>query len=279
MQDKWLSLLKEMMEIPRIASRVMELNLTNEEAFEALPIMLEMSEESEDTKSLYLTSFDRSDSGAIKKITVLSKQGKKKQYLENVKTQYLYPIDFEEDKEYDKLEERRNLVNAFAQFLKEDESGIVSKGLYIHGTYGLGKTFTLKRFARVLAERNRKIGFISAPSLISLFQAAFSKSSQEDMKQEIIDTLKKVDYLFIDDIGAESISAWFRDDILFHILSDRSASQKATFFTSNYSYEELVKIEAKTTKEKYLDTEKAVRLVTRIKMLTVPIQVIGKSRI
>lgn len=279
MQDKWLVLLKEMMEIPRIANRVMELNLTNEEAFEALPIMLEMSEESEDTKSLYLTSFDRAESGAIKKITVLSKQGKKKQYLENVKTQFLYPIDFEEDKEYEKLEERRNLVNAFAQFLKEDESGIVSKGLYIFGTYGLGKTFTLKRFARVLAERNRKIGFISAPTLISLFQTAFSKSSQEDMKQEIIDTLKAVDYLFIDDIGAESISSWFRDDILFHILSDRSASQKATFFSSNYSYEELVKVEAKTAKEKYLDVEKAVRLVTRIKMLTVPIQVIGKSRI
>lgn len=279
MNEKWIPLLKEMMTIPRIANRVMELNLTNDEAFEALPIMLEMSEENEDTKSLYLTSFDRSESGAIKKITVLSKQGKKKQYLENVKTQFLYPIDFEEGKDYDKLEERKLLVNAFAQFLKEDESGIVSKGIYIHGSYGLGKTFTLKRFARILAERNRKVGFISVPTLISLFQTAFSKSSQEDMKQEIINTLKFVDYLFIDDIGAESISSWFRDDILFHILSDRSSNQKATFFTSNYSYEELVKIEAKTSKEKYLDTEKAIRLVARIKMQTVPIQLIGNSRI
>ena len=279
MQEKWLNLLRELMQIKRIHDRVIQLNLTNDEAVEALPIMLEMSEESEDTKALYLTSFDRTESGAIKKISVLSKEGKKKLYLENIKTQSFYPIDFEEDKEYEKLEERRVLVSEFAKFLKDDQTGVVSKGFYIYGTNGLGKTFTLKRFARLLAERGRKIGFVTAPTLVSLFQNAFSRSSQEDLKQDIIDTLKNVDYLFIDDIGSESISAWFRDDILFQILSDRHANYKGTFFSSNYSYDELVRVEAKTAKEKYLDTEKASRLVTRIKMSTIPIEIKGKTRI
>lgn len=194
------------MEIPRIKERVLELNLTNEEAISALPILLEMSEEKENTKSIYLTSFERTDSGAIKKILVLSKEGLKKEYLNNIVTQQFSPIDFEEDKEYEKLDDRRALVSAFAKILEADKLEVVPKGLYIFGIHGTGKTFTLKRFARLLAERNRKVGFINTSTLVSLFQTAFSKGSSDETKQDLMDSLKKVDYLFIDDIGGESIS-------------------------------------------------------------------------
>ncbi len=272
MDSKWLVVLKELMEIPRIKNRVLELNLTNEEAIQALPILLEMSEEKDNTKSIYLTSFERTEFGNIKKILVLSKEGKKKEYLNNILTLHFLPIDFEEDKEYEKLEDRRILVAEFAKFLKENELEVVPKGFYIYGPHGVGKTFTLKRFARMLAEKGRKVGFVSTSTLVSLFQTVFSKASTDETKHEIMETLKKVDYLFIDDIGGESISNWFRDDILFQILSDRSTNRRGTFFSSNYSIEMLQKIEAKTAREKYQDFEKAERLVTRIKSSVIPIE-------
>lgn len=278
--EQLLAYLKEMMEKnPRINQRVLELNLTNEEAIEALPIIIEMASESEETKSHYLTSFDRTENGSIRKIDVLSKEGKRKAYLENVKTLSIYPLDFEESKDYEKLEERRIVVNEFSKFLKDDSEGIVSKGFYIYGQPGVGKTFTLKRFAKSLAEKGRQIGFVPAHQLVSIFQKSFGSNANDDSKESIIETLKKVDYLFIDDIGSESISTWFRDDILFQILSDRNTNRKATFFSSNYDYSQLTQVESKTAKEKYKDFEKAERIVTRVKMLTIPIELKGKPRI
>lgn len=271
MQDKWLEVIKQLMEEhPRIRDRILELNLTNEEAIQALPILLEMSEENENTKALYLTSFERSELGNVRKILILSNEGKRKEYINNILTQKFLPIDFEDEKDYEKLEDRRVLVAEFAKLLKANDLEVVPRGFYIFGPHGVGKTFTLKRFARSLAEKGRKVGFFNTATLVSLFQTVFKSANDE--KQEIMDVLKKVDYLFIDDIGSESISTWFRDDILYQILSDRATNRRGTFFSSNYSLEALQKIEAKTSKEKYQDFEKAERLISRIKSSTTIIE-------
>jgi len=52
---------------------------------------------------------------------------------------------------------------------------------------------------------------------------------------------------------------------------------KITFFTSNYSIDELEKQQAKTSKAKYRDFDKAKRLVERIKALSKPIVINGEN--
>ena len=51
-----------------------------------------------------------------------------------------------------------------------------------------------------------------------------------------------VDYLLLDEIGEENVTAWSRDEILLTILSYRLLNHLPTFFTSLYDYHELKKI-------------------------------------
>ena len=50
---------------------------------------------------------------------------------------------------------------------------------------------------------------------------------------------EKAEILILDDIGAEQMSAWVRDEILQVILQHRMQENLPTFFTSNFNFEEL----------------------------------------
>ena len=57
--------------------------------------------------------------------------------------------------------------------------------------------------------------------------------------KETVDQVKKAEILILDDIGAEQMSAWVRDEILQVILQHRMQENLPTFFTSNFNFEEL----------------------------------------
>ena len=83
------------------------------------------------------------------------------------------------------------------------------------------------------------------------------------------------DVVVLDDIGAESISAWFLNEILFPVLDQRMEQRKKTYFTSNYTWDDL--------KERYGTAEKngqiaADRVMERIRTLSDMVLLIGKSR-
>ena len=57
--------------------------------------------------------------------------------------------------------------------------------------------------------------------------------------KEMVDQVKKAEILILDDIGAEQMSAWVRDEVLQVILQHRMQENLPTFFTSNFNLEEL----------------------------------------
>ena len=61
-------------------------------------------------------------------------------------------------------------------------------------------------------------------------KASFNSSIEY---QERFEYIKKVPLLLIDDIGAEKLTDWARDEILGTILQYRMQQQLPTFFTSN----------------------------------------------
>ena len=91
-----------------------------------------------------------------------------------------------------------------------------------------------------------------------------------------MDLLKKSDVLLIDDIGAESVTSWSRDEILGTILQYRMDSGLPTFFTSNLTIEEL-ETHLSNTKGS-VDIVKAKRIIERIKHLTEDLELVSDNR-
>ena len=271
--EKYKKEIKEVLKNKRVAKRVKEFKLTNEQIAEALPILIDMAEDKEDGIKEYLTSFYVGKSGAIMRSQELSKVGKANEYKKNIVTLHLQNIDFPEKETFDKDDKRLTLVNKLAEYTKED---IPAKGLYIYGNTGVGKSFITKRFALLLARSGKKVAFVNVPELAINIKASFSNGYNQ--KDEQYDLLKKTEILFLDDLGAETIASWFRDEFLYPILSYRAEHGLTTFISSIYSIDELAKIEAKTSKSKYLETDKSLRLVNKIKILTKSIRLEGINR-
>lgn len=117
--------------------------------------------------------------------------------------------------------------------------GIRNKGLYIYGDLGVGKTYMCIALANSLVNKGEKVAFIKANYFINEMRKEVLNNNGE--YENIIDKIKKAKYLFIDDIGSETVSEYSRDDLLFNILDYRMENKLCTIFTSNLSKDALLK--------------------------------------
>lgn len=153
------------------------------------------------------------------------------------------------------------------------------KGLYLHGSFGSGKTYLIAALLNELAKKNYKVIMMYYPEMLSILKSTFDKSNNEyeyDNFSETLDTIKKCDLLLIDDIGAETVTNWSRDEILGTILQYRMEHNLSTFLTSNLNIEEL-EIHLSLVKNN-MDKVKARRIIERIKQLTTTQELISVNR-
>jgi DNA replication protein len=133
----------------------------------------------------------------------------------------------------------------------------VTKALFISGKNGVGKTHLLAALAKEFAKKKQKVIFVFVPELIrTLKQNPYEAD-------KTIKKLQAIPVLMLDDIGAEMQTSFSRDEILLPILNSRMNSKKLTFFSSNFSLEDL---ELHFTKTQYGENEpvKAERMIERI---------------
>lgn len=170
---------------------------------------------------------------------------------------------------------RLDIVDKASEFITQYvETGVLpEKGLYIHGKFGTGKSFILGALANELANRQIRTVVVYLPE----FLREIKQSIQDNSLNEKIEFVKKAAVLMIDDIGAESMTAWARDEVLGTILQYRMADQLPTFFTSNFTLSEL---EHHLTFSQRGEKEpiKAARIMERIKIMSDPMLLSGKNR-
>lgn len=159
------------------------------------------------------------------------------------------------------------------EFISAYESGRWMKGLYLHGRFGVGKSYLLGAIANQLAEKN-------IPSLLVYVPEFFREMKQslgDQTLQEKLEIVKTAPVLMLDDIGAESMTSWTRDEILGPILQYRMHEQLPTFFTSNFDFNGL---EDHLTHSQRGEEEKlkAARIMERIKYLATPMKLSGPNR-
>lgn len=144
------------------------------------------------------------------------------------------------------------------------------KGLYLHGNFGCGKTYLISALFNELSKKRVSTEIVYFPELLRDIKSDF------DTFADRIDYLENVDILLIDDIGAEKVTEWSRDEILGTILQKRMNNYKTTFFTSNLNMEEL---ERHLRINSYSDDEiKARRIIERVKQLTQDMEMVSENK-
>ena len=167
------------------------------------------------------------------------------------------------------LNNHGNLVLLIKRLLEELKQPS-TKGLYIYGDMGTGKTYVLAAFCHMLALQDKSCAFISVSQLLQDLKGYFNSGQDNGLEE-----LKEVDYLVLDDLGAETLSVWGRDEVLFNLLNDRMLRRKPTYFTSVYSVSELEKhYRMKESKDEMI---KVKRLMERIIALSETFELVGKS--
>ncbi|MIV55019.1 primosomal protein DnaI [Listeria monocytogenes] len=166
------------------------------------------------------------------------------------------------------------LVEAY-QFLNNypPKSGERVKGLFIHGSFGTGKSYLLGALAKEFALKGISTTLVYLPE----FMREVKQSISDNTVGEKIQFAKETEVLMLDDIGAESMTAWTRDEVLGAILQFRMQEELPTFFSSNYNMDQLenhLMFAQNGTEEKL----KARRIMERVRYLSKEVNLEGKNR-
>lgn len=165
---------------------------------------------------------------------------------------------------------RIEAIKWLTTFIKKCEAGTKTKGLYLTGNFGCGKTYLISAMFNELAKKGVKSVTVYYPEFLRELKGRFGEDYNE-----VFNKVRKAPLLLLDDIGAETVTNWNRDEILGSLLQYRMQEGLPTFFTSNNTIKEL---------EEHLigsDSEgrvKSRRIIERIKYLTDEIIMVAENR-
>lgn len=164
---------------------------------------------------------------------------------------------------YQDVPSRLTASKAALEFANTVNPGEDAQGLYLHGRFGVGKTFIMGAIVNRLKERDIQSLIMYFPDFCREIKHSLSDGSFNDK----IEQVRKVPVLILDDIGAESMSSWIRDEVLGVILQYRVMEKLPTLYTSNYDYDELEEHLAYSDKNG-IEELKAKRMMERIRHFT-----------
>lgn len=170
--------------------------------------------------------------------------------------------------------QRVDAIEAIVSFCMSVQPGKEgTKGLYFYGPFGVGKSYMMAAAARKLAERGLASLMVYTPDFFREIKDAL----QDNTVAEKIQVLKEVPVLILDDIGAETLSPWARDEILGAILQYRVSENLPVLYTSNYTLDQLEEHLAYSQKAG-VEQLKAMRIMERIRYYTDAYRVDGRNR-
>ena len=160
-------------------------------------------------------------------------------------------------------ENRDEVLRFYKKFLESYESNPHQLGMYLHGSYGTGKSYIMASLAKSLADKQVDCAFVYYPDFVRMVKSMILTGGVN----KLVDELKRVPVLFLDDFGGESNTNFIRDEVLLPILQYRMVNKLPLFITSNLSDKQIVDHLAESSKD--IDVIKASRVFERIRSLVV----------
>ncbi|GEO78679.1 primosomal protein DnaI [Companilactobacillus mindensis DSM 14500] len=146
-------------------------------------------------------------------------------------------------------------------------------GLYLAGDFGVGKTYLLGAIANELFKHDVHTTLMHFPT----FAIEMKDSIGQNNVLAKVNKIKGAEILMLDDIGADTMSSWIRDEILGVILQYRMQENLPTFFSSNFSMKELEQ-HLSVNQRGEEEPVKAKRIMERVKYLSREVIVTGPNR-
>lgn len=155
-----------------------------------------------------------------------------------IKTLYLPKKILEADimDYYVNSESRKKIYASMTNYITNYNRNTLNKGLYLFGNFSVGKTYTLACLANELARNNISCLLIYFPDLVADLKNAIGSPRYE----ALINMLKSVDVLMLDDLGSENMTPWLRDEVIGPIINYRLLEGKSIFISSNITPGDLV---------------------------------------
>lgn len=297
--NKFDQIKNKILENEHITKIIKKLNLNYAQIESGYDIFLKIIEEQKNHENLeYITKVEIYDENTIMAISVpnskLKEELKRKQFhiLDEI-TKLNESLIFENKSNKNKKEKTKLDKNIFYWEIKNLEKNdrlkalnwlaknyiklfikdnIYTKGIYLYGGFGVGKTYFLMTLANYSITKEKSVIFVNSSDLYDYMKKNVEKNNE--LNSYIIDKLKNVDVLIIDDIGNEKQSNWFLFSILYPILEFRLNEQKIVCFSSIFS---LLSLKKYWLKSKELDSIKVERLIDKINSLTNQIELSGEN--
>lgn len=297
--NKFDQIKNKILENEHITKIIKKLNLNYAQIESGYDIFLKIIEEQKNHENLeYITKVEIYDENTIMAISVpnskLKEELKRKQFhiLDEI-TKLNESLIFENKSNKNKKEKTKLDKNIFYWEIKNLEKNdrlkalnwlaknyiklfikdnIYTKGIYLYGGFGVGKTYFLMTLANYSITKEKSVIFVNSSDLYDYMKKNVEKNNE--LNSYIIDKLKNVDVLIIDDIGNEKQSNWFLFSILYPILEFRLNEQKIVCFSSIFS---LLNLKKYWLKSKELDSIKVERLIDKINSLTNQIELSGEN--
>src|SRR5246127_3816690 len=131
-------------------------------------------------------------------------------------------------------QQRQSLQQAklSAQGFVRDYPGSSEKGVLFIGPSGVGKTHLAVAALKELIQRGHAGLFCDYRELLKEIQASYNPAS-ESTEMRILEPIRTVEVLVLDDLGASKPSAWVLD-IIGLVLNARYNERRVTILTTNY---------------------------------------------
>lgn len=164
----------------------------------------------------------------------------------------------------------KDAVEAVRYLIRNDTLG---NGVFLWGPSGTGKTMLVSILANELLKLGRSVMFLNVPDFMFEMRSAIRKDGIRDILQEV----KDVDVLILDDFGSERITPWVYENI-FMLLNYRCNNKLSTIITSNYNLDLMVSRLATMDNNGKMDKIHGQRLASRIVMMCNIIEMAGEDK-